>query len=212
MQARLFRRSIIPSTRNFSQWIYPDLHINAVSGAGAYGGQIVRATTICSVVAKPNTKKVSYLSNSTVICGFAGAAADGITLIDLLEKKLEEYNGKLLRASVELSKLWRTDKMLRNLNALLIAADSEISLTLSGSGEVIESHSPVIAVGSGGNFAEAAGRALYREQLSADEICLRAMQVASDMCIYTNSNFRLVELENKAVEKEVLEAPFSLTP
>jgi len=214
MQRNFLNRVLKRSTRNFSQHIYPDLHANGLSS----GGLIVRSTTICcvrkgdkvvlmsdgqatigSVVAKPNANKVRFLSNNSVICGFAGAAADGITLTELLEKKLEEYPAQLLRAAVEMAKLWRTEKILRHLNALMIVADSEVTLTLSGSGEVIESHSPVTAVGSGGNFAEAAGRALYEfDHLTADDIANRSMDIASDMCVYTNKCFRRVSLPNKA--------------
>merc|ERR1719242_2601711 len=197
MKPRFLQRRLV---RQFSHMIYPDLHVNSLSGAGSYGGQIVRSTTICcirkgekvilmsdgqatigSVVAKPNANKVRYLSNNTVICGFAGAAADGITLTELLEKKLEEYPAQLLRAAVEMAKLWRTEKILRHLNALMIVADNDVTLTLSGSGEVIEAHSHVVAVGSGGNFAEAAGRAVYDFDLTSDEIALRSMEIASDM-------------------------------
>jgi len=216
MQRTFFNRNIIRrGCRQFSNFIHPDLH----ASVGNPYGQIVRSTTICcvrkgekvvlmsdgqatigSVVAKPNANKVRYLSNSSVICGFAGAAADGITLTELLEKKLEEYPAQLLRASVEMAKLWRTEKILRHLNAIMIVADAEVTLTLSGSGEVIESHSPVTAVGSGGNFAEAAGRALYQfDDLTAHDVAYQSMEIASDMCVYTNKCFRKVSLENKAI-------------
>lgn len=221
-----FKRSLTKvsrGTRRFSNYIYPDLHFGSINHAGSFGGQVVRSTTICcvrkgdkvvlmsdgqatigSVVAKPNANKVRMLSNNQVICGFAGSAADGITLTDLLEKKLEEYPAQLLRACVEMAKMWRTEKILRHLNALLIVADSEITLTLSGAGEVIESHSPISAVGSGGLFAEAAGRALYDiDGMTAEVICQRSMDIASDMCVYTNKCFRKVELPNTKVIESV---------
>lgn len=225
MQYRRFLRKQLStcSVRRFSQYLYPDLHVSGISGAGAPGGQIIRSTTICcvrkgesvvlmsdgqasigSVVAKPNANKVRFLSNKSVICGFAGAAADGITLTELLEKKLEEYPQQLLRAAVEMAKLWRTEKILRHLNALMIVADTEVTLTMSGSGEVIESHSPVTAIGSGGHFAESAGRAIYdvRDDFTAEQIAHKAMDIASDMCIYTNKNYRQIKLPNKAEIKK----------
>lgn len=201
--------------REFSYYIHPDLQFKQSFNLKSSTEQIIHSTTICcvrkglkvvlmsdgqatigSVVAKPNANKIRMLSNNQVICGFAGAAADGITLMDLLEKKLEEYPNQLLRASVEMAKLWRTEKILKHLNALMIVADSEVTLTLSGSGEVIEAYTPVVSIGSGGHFAEAAGRALCNMNLSAGEICHRAMDIASEMCIYTNKNFRVIELDN----------------
>merc|ERR1711976_156611 len=201
--------------RRFSYHIYPYLYSQHISNTKDLYKNTIHSTTICcvrkdskvvlmsdgqatigSVVAKPNANKIRMLSNNRVICGFAGAAADGITLMDLLEKKLEEYPNQLLRAAVEMTKLWRTEKILKHLNALMIVADSQVTLTLSGSGEVIEVCTPVVSIGSGGHFAEAAGRALCNMNLSAAEICYRAMDVASEMCIYTNKNFRIIELEN----------------
>eukprot|EP01084_Bolivina_argentea_P149701 261479_1 len=144
--------------------------------------------TIGNVVAKPNARKLRKLNNSKAICGFAGAAADGISLIDLLEKKLSERD-ELRRACVETSRMWRTDKILRHLNAILIVADEKSTYELTGSGELVESESGIMAIGSGGNFAEAAARALMdRDDLSAYDIATKAMRIAGDMCIYTNHN------------------------
>eukprot|EP01083_Nonionella_stella_P104513 299641_1 len=144
--------------------------------------------TIGTVVAKPNGRKLRKLHNEKAVCGFAGAAADGIALVDLLEKKLSERD-ELRRACVETSRMWRTDRILRHLNAILIVADEKATYQLTGSGELIESDTGIMAIGSGGNFAEAAARALMdRDDLSADDIAAKAMKIAGDMCIYTNHN------------------------
>eukprot|EP01083_Nonionella_stella_P157364 510889_1 len=144
--------------------------------------------TIGTVVAKPNGRKLRKLNNEKSICGFAGAAADGIALVDLLEKKLSERD-ELRRACVETSRMWRTDKILRHLNAILMVADEKATYQLTGTGELVESDTGIMAIGSGGNFAEAAARALMdRDDLSADSIAAKAMQIAGDMCIYTNHN------------------------
>jgi len=158
--------------------------------------------SIGTVVAKSTTNKVRYLANDKVICGFAGAAADGLTLMDLIDKQLKEYPGQLMRACVETTKLWRTERMLRNLDALIIICDSDLTLELSGSGEVFESHGDIMAVGSGGNFAYAAATALIdREDLTARAIAEKAMTVAAEMCVYTNSNFKMLTLPNTRKEK-----------
>merc|ERR1719204_82663 len=153
------------------------------------------------VMVKPTTNKVRYLAKDKVLCGFAGAAADGLTLMDLIDKQLKEYPGQLMRACVETAKLWRTEKMLRNLNALLILCDSDQTLELSGSGEVFEADGDIMAVGSGGNFAYAAATALIdREDLSAKEIAEKAMTIAADMCVFTNHNFKMLSLPNNKKE------------
>ena len=126
---------------------------------------------------------------------FAGATADAFTLFDKLEQKLERYNGNLMRASVELAKDWRTDKMLRRLEAMLIAVDSEHSLLLSGSGDVIEPDDGILAIGSGGPYAQSAAKALLtHSKLDAEAICRESMQIAASICIYTNSNIVIEKL------------------
>merc|ERR1719384_1905387 len=159
--------------------------------------------SIGQVVAKPTTNKVRYLAKEKVICGFAGAAADGLTLMDLIDKQLTEYPGQLMRACVETAKLWRTEKRLRNLNALLILCDKDITLELSGSGEVFEADGNVMAIGSGGHFAYAAATALMdQEGMEAEQIANKAMKIAGDMCVYTNQNTKMLKLENTKAEGE----------
>ena len=136
------------------------------------------------------------LYNNEVIVGFAGATADAFTLFDRFDQKLEQYNGNLLRAAVELTKDWRTDRVLRHLEALMIAVSRDYSLIISGNGDVIESDDDVMAIGSGGAFAQAAARALVRHSnLSATEIAREAMKIASEICIYTNEHITLEEID-----------------
>ena len=148
--------------------------------------------TLGNTVMKHAARKVRRLYNGQVITGFAGATADAFTLFDKLEQKLEQFNGNLMRASVELAKDWRTDKMLRRLEAMLIAVDKNHSLLLTGTGDVIEPDDGILAIGSGGPFAQAAAKALVaHSNLSAEQICATAMQIASEICIYTNNNIVL---------------------
>jgi ATP-dependent HslUV protease subunit HslV len=147
-------------------------------------GQVSMGQTIV----KGNARKVRRLADGKVVAGFAGATADAFTLIERLEKKLEQYPGQLARACVELAKDWRTDKYLRQLEAMLICADGQAVYTVTGTGDVLEPEYGVTAVGSGGPFALAAARALYDMDLSAEEIARRAMAIAADICVYTNSN------------------------
>ena len=126
-----------------------------------------------------------------MLAGFAGATADAFTLFERLEAKLERFPGQLQRASVELAKEWRTEKYLQKLEALLIVADQSTSLVITGSGDVLEPEYPVIAVGSGGNYALAAARALIAYEASAEAVCRKAMQIAADICVYTNDQFTL---------------------
>jgi ATP-dependent HslUV protease subunit HslV len=142
-------------------------------------------------VVKGNAKKVRRIADGKVIAGFAGATADAFTLLDRLEKKLEQYPGQLARACVELAKDWRTDRYLRQLEAMLICADGTAVYTVTGNGDVLEPEHGVTAVGSGGPFALAAARALYDFDLSAEEIARRAMAIAADICVYTNSSLTL---------------------
>ena len=171
-----------------------------MSGAPAWHG-----TTICSVrrngrvvvagdgqvsmgntVMKPNARKVRRLHDGSVIAGFAGATADAFTLFERLEKKLEAHHGKLLRAAVELAKDWRTDKYLRNLEAMMIVADREVTLILTGNGDVLEPEAGICAIGSGGNYALAAAKALVDYEADAETIARKAMQIASEVCVFTN--------------------------
>jgi len=141
-------------------------------------------------VIKHQGRKVRRLYHGDVITGFAGSTADAFTLYDRLEEKLEQYNGNLLRSSVELAKDWRTDKMLRRLEAMMIAVDAKSSLLLSGSGDVIESDDGILAIGSGGSFAQAAATALiHHSELDAEAIAREAMNIAASICVYTNHNF-----------------------
>jgi ATP-dependent HslUV protease subunit HslV len=146
--------------------------------------------TFGEVVFKGNAKKIRKIGNYEVLAGFAGAAADAFALMDKFENKLDEFGGNLKKASVELAKDWRTDKALRVLDAMLIVADKNMILILSGNGDVIEPDGDVAAIGSGGNYAYAAARALVRnnKEMSAEEIAVEAMNIAGEMCIYTNLN------------------------
>ncbi|MEM8795244.1 MAG: ATP-dependent protease subunit HslV [Pseudomonadota bacterium] len=146
-------------------------------------------------VVKSNARKVRRIGKGDVIAGFAGSTADAFTLLERLEAKLEQYPANLMRAAVELAKDWRTDKYLRNLQALLLVANKEVSLMVSGSGDVFEPENGIAAIGSGGNFALAAARALADQDLSAEEIARRSMQIAADICVYTNHNLVVETLD-----------------
>ncbi|MCI5140062.1 MAG: ATP-dependent protease subunit HslV, partial [Candidatus Electrothrix sp. AR1] len=140
-------------------------------------------------VIKHNARKVRRLYHDKVITGFAGSTADAFTLYDRLEQKLEQFNGNLMRSSVELAKDWRTDKMLRRLEAMMIAVDEKTSLLLSGSGDVIESDNGILAIGSGGAFAQAAATALIaHSDLDAESVARESMAIAASICVYTNHN------------------------
>jgi ATP-dependent HslUV protease, peptidase subunit HslV len=165
-------------------------HNGVVTVAG--DGQVTLDTTIL----KHGARKVRRLYNDEVIVGFAGATADAFTLFDRFDQKLEQYNGNLLRAAVELTKDWRTDRVLRHLEALMIAVNKDKSLIISGNGDVIEADDDVMAIGSGGPFAQAAARALVRHSnLSSAEIAREAMKIAAEICIYTNDNVTIEEIE-----------------
>lgn len=142
-----------------------------------------------STVMKHEARKVRRLYHGKVITGFAGATADAFTLFDRLEQKLEQYNGNLMRSAVELAKDWRMDKMLRRLEAMLIAVDKDHSLLLTGTGDVIEPDSGVLAIGSGGPYAQAAALALTENSdLDAEQICQVSMDIAASICVYTNNS------------------------
>jgi ATP-dependent HslUV protease subunit HslV len=151
--------------------------------------------TMGSTVVKHNARKIRKLYNDKVLAGFAGATADAFTLFEKFESKLEAYRGNITRAAVELAKDWRTDKLLRRLEALLLVADGEHTFILSGTGDVIEPESGVAAIGSGGPYAQASARALYENtDLPSVEIVKKAMDIASDICIYTNKIISIEEL------------------
>jgi ATP-dependent HslUV protease subunit HslV len=147
-------------------------------------GQVSLGQTIV----KGNAKKVRRLAKGSVIGGFAGATADAFTLFERLEGKLEQYPGQLMRACVELTKDWRTDRYLRRLEAMMLVADKETSLLLSGSGDVLEPEGGIMAIGSGGNYALAAARALADTDMDAEAIVRRSLAIAAEICVYTNAN------------------------
>lgn len=163
------------------------------NGKVAIGGD--GQVTLGNTVLKQNAKKIRRMYNDNVIAGFAGATADAFTLFEKFEGKLESYRGNITRAAVELAKDWRTDRMLRRLEALLVIADREHTFIISGTGDVIEPEDGIAAIGSGGAFAQAAARALFdNTELNAEEIIKKAMKIASDICIYTNDNLTIEEL------------------
>ena len=148
-----------------------------------------------ATVMKHGARKIRRLYQDKVLAGFAGSVADAFTLFERFEGKLEESHGNLQRAAVELAKMWRTDRMLRNLEAMLIVADRDTILLISGSGEVIEPDDGIVAIGSGGNYALAAARALAKHtDLSAAELVKEAMRIAASICVYTNENIIVEEL------------------
>ena len=150
-------------------------------------GQVSMGNTVM----KPNAKKVRRLHDGSVIGGFAGATADAFTLFERLEKKLEQHRGQLMRSAVELAKDWRTDKYLRNLEALMIVADKDIMLVLTGNGDVLEPEAGIAAIGSGGNYALAAARALMDYEDDPELIARKAMKVAAEVCVFTNDRVTL---------------------
>jgi ATP-dependent HslUV protease subunit HslV len=159
-------------------------------------GQVSMGNTVM----KPNAKKVRRLgAEGKVIGGFAGATADAFTLFERLEKKLEQYNGQLMRAAVELAKDWRTDKYLRNLEAMMIVADAEVLLILTGNGDVLEpeanSGAVIAAIGSGGNYALSAAKALADYEADPEALARRAMQIAAEVCVFTNDRLTIETIE-----------------
>ena len=165
------------------------------------GGKVVIAgdgqvTMGQATVMKGNARKVRRLGkDDQVIAGFAGATADAFTLLERLEKKLEQYPGQLMRAAVELAKDWRTDKYLRNLEALMLVADKDVSLCVTGNGDVLEPEHGIMAIGSGGNYALAAARALADSDHDAETIARKAMGIAAEICVYTNDNLIVETLD-----------------
>ena len=163
------------------------------------GGKVVIAgdgqVSVGQTVMKSNAKKVRPLGKSGVIAGFAGATADAFTLFERLEGKLDQYPGQLLRACVELAKDWRTDKYLRRLEAMMLVADASTTLVVTGNGDVLEPEGGVAGIGSGGNYALAAARALVETDFDAETIARKAMKIAGDICVYTNDNLTVETLD-----------------
>jgi len=164
------------------------------------GNQVVMAgdgqVSLGQTVMKGNARKVRRIGkDNSVIAGFAGATADAFTLLERLEAKLEQYQGQLTRAAVELAKDWRTDRYLRRLEAMMLVADKTVTLAITGNGDVLEPEHGTMAIGSGGNYAYAAARALMDSDRTAEDIARRAMEIAGDICVYTNSNIVIETLE-----------------
>ena len=155
-------------------------------------GQVSMGNT----VVKSTASKVRKIEKRDVVAGFAGSTADALTLFERLEGKLEKHAGNLSRAAVELAKDWRTDKYLRNLEAMLVVTDGNDLFIISGSGDVLEPEGNIAAVGSGGNYALAAAKAIYKMEVSSEEICKKALKIAADICVYTNHNI-IIETINK---------------
>ena len=163
------------------------------NGKVALGGD--GQVSLGNTIMKGNARKIRRLYNDKVIAGFAGGTADAFTLFERFEAKLEQHNGQLTRSAVELAKDWRTDRMLRRLEALLAVADKETSLIISGNGDVIEPEDSLVAIGSGGPFAQAAARALFENtELEAKDIVEKSLNIAANICIYTNTSISIEEL------------------
>lgn len=165
------------------------------NGCVAVGGD--GQVSLGNTIVKGNARKIRRLYHDQVIAGFAGATADAFTLFELFETKLEKHNGNLMRSAVELAKDWRTDRILRRLEALLTVSNSQLSLMISGNGDILEPEGDIIAIGSGGNYALAAAKALAtHSELSARDIVAHSLQIAASICIYTNSNISIDELKS----------------
>ena len=184
-----------------SDTAFPGWHATTILSVRK-GGKVVIAgdgqVSLGQTVIKHNAKKVRPLGTGKVIGGFAGATADAFTLFERLEAKLEQYPGQLMRAAVELAKDWRTDRFLRRLEAMMIVADATTTLVLTGTGDVLEPEGHIMGIGSGGNYALAAARALADQPLSAEDIAKRAMAIAADICVYTNGNVVVESLKSDA--------------
>jgi ATP-dependent HslUV protease subunit HslV len=170
---------------------FPDWHGTTIVSVRKNGHVTIAGdgqVTMGQTVMKANARKVRRLGDGTVIAGFAGATADAFTLFERLEAKLERFPGQLTRAAVELAKDWRTDRYLRRLEAMMIVADKDVTLILTGTGDVLEPTDGIAAIGSGGNYALAAARALADSDHDAEAISRRAMAIAADICVYTNGN------------------------
>ena len=163
------------------------------AGAVVIGGD--GQVSIGQTIIKANAKKVRRLAKGDVIGGFAGATADAFTLFERLEGKLEQYPGQLMRAAVELAKDWRTDRYLRRLEAMMLVADPQVTLVLTGTGDVLEPENGIMGIGSGGNYALAAARALIDTDMDAESIVRKAMAIAADICVYTNRSVTVESLK-----------------
>lgn len=163
-------------------------------GIVAVGGD--GQVSLGNTVMKATAHKVRRLGKGNVIAGFAGSTADAFALFERLEKKLEQYSGQLMRAAVELAKEWRTDRALRQLEAMMIVADAEVGLVISGNGDVVEPERDMTAIGSGGAYALAAARALADFDLSAEEIVRRSLTIAGEICVFTNTNLTIETLKS----------------
>ena len=157
-------------------------------------GQVSMGQTVM----KPNAKKVRKLHDGSVIGGFAGATADAFTLFERLERKLEQHRGQLMRAAVDLAKDWRTDKYLRNLEAMMIVADKDVTFILTGNGDVLEPNDGIAAIGSGGNYALSAARALAVYEADAEKMARHAMKIAAEICVYTNDQLTVEAMDSVA--------------
>ncbi|WP_298195110.1 ATP-dependent protease subunit HslV [Novosphingobium sp.] len=180
------------SAHGLVQW-----HGTTIIGVKKNGRTVIAGdgqVSMGNTVMKPNARKVRRIGDGKVIAGFAGATADAFTLFERLERKLEQHRGQLMRAAVELAKDWRTDKYLRNLEALMIVADAETMLILTGNGDVLEPEGGIAAIGSGGNYALAAAKALDPYEDDAEKIARRAMQVAAEVCVFTNDRVTVEEI------------------
>lgn len=170
----------------------PSMHATTIVTVRKNGKVVIAGdgqVSLGQTVIKGNARKVRRIGkDQNVITGFAGATADAFTLLERLEKKLEQYPDQLMRASVELAKDWRTDKYLRNLEAMMLVADPKVTLCITGNGDVLEPEQGIMAIGSGGNYALAAARALVETDYSAEEIASRAMKIAAEICVYTNDS------------------------
>ena len=188
------RRMRPPETMQSQPWHGTTILTVRKGGAVAVGGD--GQVTVGQTIIKANAKKVRRLGRGEVIGGFAGATADAFTLFERLEAKLEQYPGQLTRAAVELAKDWRTDRYLRRLEAMMIVADRDVSLVLTGTGDVLEPEAGIVGIGSGGNYALAAARALADGPLDAEAIVRRSLDIAADICVYTNRSVTIETLKS----------------
>ena len=176
---------------------FPNWHGTTIVAVRKNGKTVIAGdgqVSMGATIVKGGARKVRTLAGGKVIVGFAGATADAFTLFERLESKLEQYPGQLTRAAVELAKDWRTDRYLRRLEAMMIVADKDVSLVLTGTGDVLEPESGVMGIGSGGNYALAAARALVDTPLDAEAIVRRSLDIAADICVYTNRNVTIETL------------------
>jgi ATP-dependent HslUV protease subunit HslV len=189
----------MPAMTSSTDAAMPVWHGTTILSVRASGKVIVIGdgqVSMGQTVMKPNARKVRRLHDGSVIGGFAGATADAFTLFERLEGKLERHGGQLMRAAVELAKDWRTDKYLRNLEAMMIVADKETTLVITGNGDVLEPNDGIAAIGSGGNYALSAARALADYEKDAETLARKAMKIAADICVYTNENFTAETLDS----------------